>query len=318
MKKMTRADRDAGGTVSPGIDDVPEDVSEGSAHRPAEAGPQQASLPFDRQPVVPLPFDDETDRPIGFGLTARARRAVAPATLPDLSLVAGATEEDPADTRPARARALRRAGADTADIARQLRVDELLVRAWTDDVAARPAAGRGSAAARAAAVLAAPAGTRDPEPAQRLVDEQLRTVRQEALADGRRRLATDADFAAGVGLMAGIVTLDRHAICFQTDRPEVAARAGRWLTQRAGADPRDVRVVLRLGSAVAGDLARHEWATVLGIAPEQIAFTRWRHAVDDHAVEALVRITDPDAAARVAGWCEALLQPELDPADVAF
>lgn len=309
MKNMTRADRDPGGTVSPG----PADVGP-----PGVVGPEQVPLPFDRRPVLPLPFDDEADRPIDLGLTARARRAVAPATLPELSVVAGATEEDPADTRPARARALRRAGADTADIARQLRVDELLARAWTDDVTARPTSGHGSAAARAAAVLAAPAGTGHPEHEPGVVDERLRTVRQEALADGRRRLATDADFAAGVGLMAGIVSLDRHATCFKTDRPELAARASRWLTQRAGADPRDVRVVLRLGPAVAGDVARHQWATVLGIGPEQIAFTRWRHAVDDDAVEALVRITDPDVAARVAGWCEALLQPELDPADVAF
>jgi hypothetical protein len=314
MDEMTRSDRDPGGSMSPGPHDVP-----------AEGGePEQAKLPFDQLPAVPLPFHDEADEPIGFALTARARRKVAPATLPPLSIVDGATEDDPTDTRPSRARALRRAGADVADIARQLRVDELLVRAWAGDVAARADTRRASGAARAAEVLAAPAGpsgssVRPDQGGEVSASERrLRMARRDAVDEGRRRLAVDADFAAGVGLLAGLVHVDRHSVNFQTDRPELAARVLAWSTEQAGADRRDVRIVLRLGSTVAGDLARHRWASVLGIGREQIAFTRGHHAVGADAVEALVRIPGPEVAARVDGWCEALLQPAIDPADVAF
>lgn len=307
MDDIERDDRGPGAAVAAGGPDAP------GPHEP-----EQARLPFEQVPVMPLPFDNEADRPIGFALTARARRTVAPTALPELSVVTGADEQDPADTRPARARALRRAGADLADIARQLMVDELLVRAWADDVAAPSSTRRGSAAVRAAAVLAAPAGPSGSDQEPDAADHRSGVVRRDAVADGRRRLAQEADFAVGVGLMAGLVTIDRHAIGFQTDRPELAARACAWLTAHAGADPRDVRVVLRLGKAVAGDVARHRWASALGIDTAQIAFTRWRHAADDGAVEALVRIADADVAARVAGWCEALLRPEADPADVAF
>lgn len=308
--------------MSPPADDAMPDADRGTAMDGPQ--PEQASLPFDQLPPVPLPFHDEADAPIAFALTARARRTVAPATLPPLSIVDGAAEEDPADTRPARARALRRAGAGVTDIARQLGVDELLVRAWAGDVVARAERRRASGAARAAEVLAAPAGRsgRLALPGSsgdgRAPDPHLSGVRHEAMIEARRRLGVDADFAAGVGLLAGVVGADRHALTFQTDRPELAERVMAWVTQHAGADPRDVRVVLRLGSAVAGDLARHRWASRLGVDTEQVAFTRWRQAATDHAAEAMVRITDPEVAARVDGWCEALFQPAIDPADVAF
>ena len=286
---------------------------------------EQATLPFEQVPARPLPFHDEADEPIGFSLTARARRAVAPSAVPDLSVIDGATEEDPTDTRPSRARALRRAGADLADIARHLGVDELLVRAWAGDVSPRHPARHGAGALRAAAALAAPtssAGGRadrhqaDADAAR--LEARWSSRRREAIDEGRRRLSEDARFAAGVGLLAGLVHADRHAVSFQTTRPELAARVVAWSCEQAAADVRDVRIVLRLGSGVAGDLARHQWATTVGVGTEQVAFTRWRHATTDDAVVAFVRLTDPDVAARVAGWCEALLQPEADPADVAF
>jgi hypothetical protein len=310
MDETTRTGRDPGG-AQPGPQPGPQPGAQS----------EQVRLPFERPPVAPLPFDDEADEPIGFALTARARRTVAPTTLPELSVV-GATDDDPTDTRPSRARALRRAGTSVADIARSLGVDELLVRAWVDDVIARPTAPRRSGASRAAAVLAAPAGDPDPSrrsgPADPDGDHRRQLVRPEFVAEGRRRLATDALFAAGVGLLAGLVWTDAHALGFRTDRPELAARALSWLNQHAAADPRDVRVVLRLGKTVAGDLARHRWASALGIGTEQLAFTRSRHTTDAEAVEALVRISDAEVAARVAGWCEALLHPDVDPADVAF
>lgn len=294
--------------------DPARDPAPDPAPDPADTGePEQASLPFDQLPAVPLPFDDEADEPIGFSLTARARRRVAPASLPELSVIDGETEEDPGDTRASRARALRRAGADLADIARHLGVDDLLVRAWAGDVPVKQQA-HASGAARAVAVLAAPArSSTDP-----VRDEEAASRHRDAVEDGRRRLSADAPFAAGVGLLAGLVTVDHHGVHFQTARSDLAARVIAWTCEQAGADARDVRIVLRLGTGVAGDLARHRWASTVGLGTKQVACTRWRHAATPDAVMAFVRIADAEVAARVAGWCEALLHPEADPADVAF
>lgn len=321
MDEMTYADRGAVGSRTP-----------------ARSEPQQAKLPFEHPQALPLPFDDEADAPIGFALTARARRAVAPDAVPPLVVVGGDADEDSTDTRPARARALRRAGAGVGEIARQLAVDELLVRAWAGDVPDRDR--HPSRALRAAAVLAAPAAPGTASGARRSAEASVSSPtggepsdggdapegpvrrfaasRRAAAADARRRLTEDAGFAMGVGLLAGLVNVDRHTVGFQTSRPELAARLLAWSFDRGAVDPREVRVVLRLGTAVAGDVTRHRWASWLGIGVEQVATTRWRHAPDTDAAEAFVRIADPEFAARVAGWCDALLQPEVDPADIAF
>ncbi|MDX1619915.1 MAG: hypothetical protein R3320_02920, partial [Nitriliruptorales bacterium] len=90
------------------------------------------------QAVLPL----DLDAPIPFELTARARRAVAPASLPALEVVDEVSarplpddlQDDPADTRPARARALRRAGMSVAGIASELGVESPAVTAWIDDL----------------------------------------------------------------------------------------------------------------------------------------------------------------------------------------
>jgi hypothetical protein len=265
----------------------------------------------------PLPFDEAADRPIPFSLTARARRVVAPQALPPLTVVpggpgrtarawsgaraprpdrdggdrSGATEL-PDDTRPARARALRRAGVGTAAIARKLAVDELLVRAWVGDT------------------VPAPTAAPEPEPA---VDREETTgfalARAAAADEARGLIRTDAAFAAGLGLIAAVVATDAHAATFATTRPALAARIIGWLRDRAGVDPGSLRVVLRLGSGVAGDLARHRWAESLGVPVSVVVHTRWHGAPAPDAVEALVRVPDPATAATLAGWCDALLDP---------
>jgi hypothetical protein len=94
-------------------------------------------------PQPSLPFDGVADAPIPYSLTARARRTVAPDDLPALRVIsdppapttpadAGAAQQlddERSDTRPARARALARAGTPLPAIAQQLDVDELLVEA---------------------------------------------------------------------------------------------------------------------------------------------------------------------------------------------
>jgi hypothetical protein len=278
----------------------------------------------------PLPFDDEADHPIPFSLTARARRTVAPDRLPPLELVPdrGATSgasrpgsvgeedeghlDDATDTRPARARALRRAGIAVARIADQLGVDELAVRAWTGDVTG------GADTAEPVRPIPTRAQALDLELEQdRTAFELARAAaREEALG----RLASEPDFAAGVGLAAALAEVDVHAVTISSGHAEVVGRLLTWLAAHADVDLARLRVVLRLGSDVAGDVARHRWAKGLGIPVDRIAHTRWRGAPAPDAIDALVRLHDAALAATIAGWRDALLAPPTgdDPADVAF
>jgi hypothetical protein len=302
------------------------------------------------QPV--LPFDDAGDEPIAYSLTARARRTVAPDSLPPLAVVgrpavpshatAAAVDdgdlERPGDTRPARARALRRAGLSRGEIAVQLDVDPLLVDVWTADVhrsARRAPRRRGPApavaeAARAHAEAApaprdtAPSGTAPTAPRVPTARERdeaetaFALARADAARSGRSRLGVEADLAAGVGLLLGVARTDAHAITVTVPSTALAAHLVRWITHHLGVPADEVRVVLRLGPRVAGDLARHRWAKELGVPAERIAHARWRGAPTDDAEEAVLRIADPTAAATLAGWCDALVTPAPTEVDLAF
>ena len=279
----------------------------------------------------PLPFDDEADHPVAFSLTARARREVAPEGLPPLSVVrdertskpttggvpeaepgadAWPVRDDPSDTRPSRARALRRAGLSVEAIARQLRVEPLLVRAWigaTSDRAVGRAEHRDDAAPAA----------EDPEAEQRETAFQL--ARATAAEQARRGLRRDPGFAAGIGLIAPIVDIDRNALTVTTGDQEVARMSLRWLDEHLPLDPARVRIVLRIGPRAAADLVAHRWANRLGVDRQRVAVARWQDAPDGQSVQALLRVADPGVAATVAGWRDALLAPTgSDPADIAF
>lgn len=301
----------------------------------------------------PLPFDDEADQPVAFSLTARARREVAPGDLPPLSVVRdeqhpplpdGAPEDppggeawpvcdDPSDTRPSRARALRRAGLSADAIARQLQVEPVLVRAWIgstsdpsvgrsrDRDAAHPTASdqglQRSAGTGGGADTDGGVAITDPEAEQRETAFQL--ARTAAAEQARRDLQRDPAFAAGLGLVASIVDIDRNALTVTTGDEEIARLSLRWLDEHLPLDPARVRLVLRLGPRVAADLVAHRWANRLGIDRQRVAVARWHDAPDGRSVQALLRVADPGAAATVAGWRDALLAPTgPDPADVAF
>lgn len=285
------------------------------------ADPEQQPLPFGC-----LPYDDEADHPIPFSLTARARLEVAPHAVPSLRVIrddpAGVRPdpgadtgelEEPGDTRPARARALRRSGLAIEAIADQLDADELAVRAWVGDVVVHPRAR--DAVRRERGPVAEPARPRSDE--QRTAFELARAAARDEVIG---RLETDAPFAAGLGLAAALVEIDLHAVTARTTQVEVAARLLGWLREQLEVEAGRTRVVLRLGDDVAGDLARHRWASELGLPVEQVSHTRWRGAPTPDTVEALVRIADPIAAATLAGWRDALLLPAdgRGPADVAF
>jgi hypothetical protein len=355
------------------------------SHREASAesrtGPDrsgaQPRLPLELPLDAPLPFDDEADEPVGMSLTARARRVIAPDELPSLRVVAdpadvpgpvrdsappptaspassgsGAptrVDDDPSDTRPSRARALRRAGRTPARIAEHLGVDELLVRAWVADVAPRHSRRR-SSGTRDQEVGAAPnrdscaPGGRvrsahpslgayrddardearaDAHPAGSDGVDHHRTAfelaRAAARDEARRERLADPAFAGGIGLLAGVAELDAHAVTITTQDSEVAAAALRWLRQQLTVTANRERVVLRIGPRVAGDLAAHRWAKRLEVPREGIAVATWRQAPSDDAEQVLLRIADPTVAATVAGWRDALLTPPGDdPADVAF
>ena len=270
-----------------------------------------------------LPFD--VDGPVPFALTARARRVVAPDSLPSLRVLpepartprapqdralhaaAPVDLDDPHDTRPSQARALRRAGVDLDEIARELGVDELVVRAWVDEV------GPVHSARRRLRAVRRPDGGQPVERRTRQVVERreaearFRDARAEARSEAGGRLS-EPGFATGLGLVAGILEAGVHAAVVTLRRRALAGAVVRWLTSTAAVEPQRIRVLLRLAPQAAADVAAHAWVEALGIPAEQLSYTRWRNAPDAEAEEATIRIADPAAAARLAGWRDALLE----------
>ncbi|MEX2551170.1 MAG: hypothetical protein WD638_13175 [Nitriliruptoraceae bacterium] len=283
---------------------------------------EQPLLPLDDDEPIPFVLAAAEEEPVGFALTARARRAVAPDSLPDLTLVqrdgaAPAPTPDPdggvdrpGDTRPARARALRRAGVPTGEIAEQLDADPLTVAAWVGEVAPT---GRRRSSARLQAVAPTPAVSDETE-------EELahHLARADAASRARGRLREDAPFAVGVGLLAAIATVDRHAVTLRSADLRVVGRVLRWLGTEAPGITDQARVIARVGPQLAGDLARHRVADHLGLALEQVSWTRWRGASDPSGLEVLVRLADPSGVTMVAGWIDAALEPSDTSLDLAF
>ncbi|MEX2324450.1 MAG: hypothetical protein WD576_01755 [Nitriliruptoraceae bacterium] len=267
--------------------------------------PEQPMLPFG-----PLPYDDETDRPISYGLTARARRVIAPASIPHLAVVDGGKDsDDPSDTRPARARALRRAGFHTEDIAAQLAVDELLVRAWVSGVTPKALRPRSRH-------LPATRVTHDAEqPAAGYASDRQRdlaSIRTAAQSDARLSLLAHPQFAIGLGLAAAVVEFDNYAALLVFRNPTIAQRVMMWLEEHEPTACQHRRMVLKIGRAVAGDVARQRWSAALAVDATEIALARWQHAPTPDAVEMMVRIGDSVVAARLAGWCDALVSGPVE------
>lgn len=266
-----------------------------------------------------LPFS--ADGPVPFTLTARARRAVAPSSLPSLRVVgdpvgpgqgralhdaAPVDLDDPNDTRPSRARALRRAGVPLAEIARELAVDELIVRAWVDEVQPVHSARRRLRAVRRPEIPAGDDGRTRQLVERRQAADRFRETRATARADAAGRLE-DGDFATGLALVAGLLEAGLHAAVVTVRHRSVAAAVVRWLLGTAEVDAHRIRVLLRIAPQAPGDVAAHAWAEALQLPADQISYTRWRAAPDAEAQEATIRIADPAAAARLAGWQDALL-----------
>lgn len=259
---------------------------------------------------LPLPYDDEGDEPVQFALTARARRAVAPEALPTLTVVdspsADAGHHDPddrCDTRPARARAMARAGMQPEAIARALRVDELLVRGWVGQ----------------------PGTVTTGASSEVLVGSPWRQGSSTTLAARRRMVARrqaghlleDANFARGIGMIAGIASVDAFAVTLSTLDEHVASAVVRWMRRWLPDLEGRLRVVVRVDPGVAADVVRHHWAQLLKVDIDDVAVARSRlgrqkasgHDASHHdrslVRQVMIRVTGTSLAATLAGWLDA-------------
>lgn len=278
---------------------APEQAPRPTAGSAAEGEGDGTSRHPPAQPSLPFP---EADDPIPYALTARARRTVAPATLPELSVVpevaAPAPERvddpDPFDPRPARARALLRAGRDVPQIAGLLGVGEELVAAWCRTVGPRADRRRArSGGSSGAEVRRLPL----PEP------DRHAPQRQRGREQARGDLGEGTSEAVVTAFLAGRARLTSHAATFPVADPDEAARIVGWLVELAGADPSRARLVLEVAAGTAHDLAEARWGQGTGIAAEHITVSGARDGE-----RATLRIADPDVAATLAGWQDAFME----------
>ncbi|MDP8927139.1 MAG: hypothetical protein M3O70_00790 [Actinomycetota bacterium] len=244
-----------------------------------------------------LPFEGSAlDTPIAYGLTARARRLVASATLPDLTVLPGTGEDrseaNRFDTRPARARALRRSGRNLREIADELEVGEEVAAAWTRDIRRGPLRSR---------------SRRSTSPLRHMGDAV-------AAALEPRTAQADGDLAAA-GLVLGLAEVTPHAITIQTADPAVARTVVNWLQGRMGVPAPRLRMLLAVGPAVARDLAAHRWAEMVGIPLENVLAAPWPQASEPTAVRGTLRVADARVAAMVTNWRATLLAGELPAPD---
>lgn len=247
-----------------------------------------------------LPFEEAAQDPIPYALTARARRTVAPSSLPDLSVVPepegrGTIDDpDPFDPRRARARALRRAGRDTSEIAGLLGVGEDLVTAWCRTVGPRADRRRArSGADRGGEVRRLPLPEPDRAPQRRRGHDEAVTYLREAAAE-----------AVVVAFLAGRARPTAHAVTFPVHDPDQAARIIGWLVELAGADPSRARLVLEVGRDVAHDLVEARWERGAGVPAEHITIS----GVTGDDDRATLRIADPGVAAVLSGWQDAFME----------
>lgn len=252
---------------------------------------------------LPLELEGVKD-PVPYALTAKARRAVAPDSLPDLAVVGDGTapaprpDEDAEGTARARARALRRAGLDPAAIADELHADADSVRGWVRDVQPVHTARRRLRAVGDGGQASLERGR---------TSQAFEAARRRAATAAERR-PDDGAFATGLGLVAGIAEVTPHAVVLSSRDPGVAAAALRWLRDAAEVPRERIRVALRVAPQVAGDLAAHRWAEALDIDVATVTVSRWSQAPDAEAVRAMIRISGPEYAGQVAGWRDVLMR----------
>ncbi|MDP9022342.1 MAG: hypothetical protein M3N57_06510 [Actinomycetota bacterium] len=269
-------------------------TSTASPRTAAESAPPQGT--GCEQPPLPLSWDE----PIPYALTVRARRAVAPTSLPDLSVVpAEQAPTDPFDPRPARARALRRSGLAVSDVAAALDVSEDVAAAWCSavNVPARRRAPRGARPGPGTSDVAVlPIHGEEHAAVRRSAAETLAADLAEATA-GR---------AAAAAIVAAVAQLSPYAMTVTTSDPVVASCVIRVLRGSLDVPSDRLRVSVHAGPAVARDVATQRWSRLLDVPARTVTHAPWPTAPHPHGVRVTVRAADPRAAATVAGWRETL------------
>lgn len=249
--------------------------------------------------TVPVQERLPLDEPVPYRLSPAGRRLVGDA--PDLRVVSAHTDLDESDgTTRVRARALRRAGAHTLDIAEELAVDALHVEGWIADLPVPADAGRSRARRRLRVVAD------DDQP-----DGDDRHARWVAAADAGRdeavaRLEAEPGLRSGLGLVAGVLEPDPHALVLMGEQLDLLAAAWAWVRATLDAPTAGVRVLVRHEPGVAGDRTAHEVAAAFDLEVAAVATTR-DAARQGRSPLVRLRSSEPDLAGRVFGWQRALL-----------
>ena len=230
---------------------------------------------------LPLSFDDESDAPIPFVLTAAAQRGVLGREIPPLSVVPAAVE--PADTRRVQARALLRSGMPVPTIAAALGVEVDTVEGWTGDLADELARRRRRTVRRMAAVHPSPTGAHPG-------------------AGGRPSSPTERDRLLP-GLALALAVTDDDGVALLHDRIGPVAVLVDALVDHLP-DVRDrMRVALRVGGGLPTDRVRAEVADRLGIHPQRIIVGRGSDdAVAGSRLEVRIDVRDAPAARLIRTW----------------
>ena len=250
---------------------------------------------------VPVQERLPLDEPVPYRLTARGRRTVTPGAVPDLRVVDGGhiDLDDEAGTARVRARALRRAGAHTLDIAEELGVEPLHVEGWVADLPVPVGAARARRRRQLHVVAdAVPAAT------------EARTVWQDAATaaavEATTRLAREPGLHSGLGIVSGLLEPDHHALVLVGDQVPLLAAAWGWVRATMEVPSGVGRVLVRHEPGVAGDRTAHEVAAALDVDVTAVATTRDAARVGRPPL-VRVRVSDPALSGRVRGWQRALL-----------
>ncbi len=258
---------------------------------------------------VPVQERLPLDEPVPYRLTPQGRRVVAPGDVPALRVVDGHhTDLDEAEgTARVRARALRRAGAHTLDIADELGADPLHVEAWVADLPVPRDAGRSR---RRRMLRVVQEDVQDPS-----AREESRQRWRDAAEGGRHeaadRLAAEPGLHSGLGIVSGLLEPDPHALVLAGEHLPLLAAAWSWVRATMEVRPAAARVLVRHEPGVAGDRVAHETAAALGIEVSAVSTTRDGGRVGRRPLVRL-RVSDPDLAGRVLGWQRALLAEVSD------
>lgn len=259
---------------------------------------------------VPVQERLPLDEPVPYRLTPQGRRAVAPDAVPTLRVVDGrhVDLDEVAGTARVRARALRRAGAHTLDIADELGADPLHVEAWVADLPVPLDAGR----SRRRRMLRVVEQVDDADGEDREAARQRwRRAADDGHAEAVERLAAEPGLRSGLGIVSGLLEPDPHALVLAGEHLPLLAAAWSWVRASMEVRPSLARVLVRHEPGVAGDRVAHETAAALGAEVSAVSTTRDSGRAGRTPLVRL-RVSDPELAGRVLGWQRALLAEVTD------